>query len=91
MVPKHCSVRTKSHKIIHYYQFDEWELFDLSKDPAEKNNLLLKNESRDLELEMKELLQKTLAKVLEMMHLLRLCQKNGGAFTADQKLEMSES
>ena len=59
MVPKHCSVRTKSHKIIHYYQFDEWELFDLSKDPAEKNNLLLKNESRDLELEMKELLQKT--------------------------------
>ena len=39
MVPKHCSVRTKSHKIIHYYQFDEWELFDLETDPQETTNV----------------------------------------------------
>ena len=39
MVPKHYAIRSESHKLIHYYQFDEWEFFDLNKDPLEKNNL----------------------------------------------------
>ena len=28
-------VRTKTHKLIHYYEIGEWELFDLEKDPEE--------------------------------------------------------
>ena len=39
MVPKHYGIRTSSHKLIHYYQFNEWELFDLDKDPHENINL----------------------------------------------------
>ena len=39
MVARHYGVRTASLKLIHYYQFDEWELFDLAKDPEESINL----------------------------------------------------
>lgn len=38
-VPRHCGVRTKTHKLIHYYQLDAWELFDLVRDPREQNNV----------------------------------------------------
>lgn len=34
-VAKHYGVRTERHKLIHYYELDEWELFDLEKDPNE--------------------------------------------------------
>ena len=39
MVPRHYGIRTKRYKLIHYYQFDKWEFFDLQTDPGEKNNL----------------------------------------------------
>jgi arylsulfatase A-like enzyme len=39
MVPKHCGVRTKNLKLIHFYEFDEWEFYDLNSDPDESNNL----------------------------------------------------
>jgi len=35
MVRRHCGVRTATHKLIHFYQLGEWELFDLEKDPQE--------------------------------------------------------
>ncbi|MEZ5404482.1 MAG: sulfatase [Bryobacteraceae bacterium] len=36
----HRGVRTETHKLIHYYaEGDYWELFDLTKDPNELNNL----------------------------------------------------
>lgn len=35
MVPRHYGVRTHRHKLVHYYQRGEWELFDLEKDPDE--------------------------------------------------------
>lgn len=39
-VKRHYGVRTERHKLIHYYNdIDEWELFDLEKDPAEMRNL----------------------------------------------------
>lgn len=38
MVPKHCGVRTHRHKLIWFYQFDEWEFYDLEKDPEELHN-----------------------------------------------------
>ena len=34
-VARHFGVTTGAHKLIHFYHKDEWELFDLKKDPEE--------------------------------------------------------
>lgn len=40
MVKRHYGIRTKTHKLIHfYYDIDEWELYDLEKDPHELKNV----------------------------------------------------
>jgi arylsulfatase A-like enzyme len=39
MVKRHYGVRTQRYKLIHFYEVGEWELFDLSKDPHEMENL----------------------------------------------------
>lgn len=36
----HYGVRTQTHKLIYYWKKDRYELFDLTKDPLEQNNLL---------------------------------------------------
>jgi arylsulfatase A-like enzyme len=36
----HLGVRTETHKLIHYWKLDKYEMFDLTKDPLEQNNLL---------------------------------------------------
>jgi len=36
----HYGVRTATHKLIHYWRKDAWELFDLVTDPTEQHNLL---------------------------------------------------
>lgn len=39
-VKRHNGVRTDRYKLIHfYYDIDEWELYDLEKDPHEMNNV----------------------------------------------------
>lgn len=38
-VARHYGVHTERHKLIHYYENDEWELFDLEADPQDQNNL----------------------------------------------------
>lgn len=38
MVAKHNGVRTKRYKLIQFYQFGEWEFYDLEKDPDELQN-----------------------------------------------------
>ncbi len=39
-VKRHYGIRTNRYKLIHfYYDMDEWELFDLEKDPSEMNNV----------------------------------------------------
>lgn len=35
----HYGVRTKTHKLIHFWKQDQWELFDLVADPQEQHNL----------------------------------------------------
>ena len=35
----HYGVRTETHKLIHYWRQDQWEMYDLSKDPTEMHNL----------------------------------------------------
>ena len=39
MVAKHYGIRNERYKLIHYHQFDEWEFFDILKDPNEQKNL----------------------------------------------------
>ena len=39
MVPRHYGIRTQRHKLMHFYQFDEWEFYDLKEDPDELVNL----------------------------------------------------
>ena len=34
-VPRQYGVRTRQHKLVHYYEIGEWELFDLAADPNE--------------------------------------------------------
>jgi arylsulfatase A-like enzyme len=38
-VPRHCGVRTDRYKLIHYYDSDVWELFDLEHDPQEMKSV----------------------------------------------------
>ncbi len=38
-VERHYGVRTDRHKLIYYYDRDEWELFDLETDPQELNSV----------------------------------------------------
>jgi len=35
----HYGVRTRTHKLIHFWKKDQWELFDLTNDPFELHNL----------------------------------------------------
>ncbi|NGM63098.1 sulfatase [Sphingobacterium sp. SGG-5] len=40
MVKRHYGIRTTRYKLIHfYYDIDEWELYDLEKDPKEMRNV----------------------------------------------------
>ncbi|MDE0866047.1 MAG: sulfatase [Rubripirellula sp.] len=39
MVPRHYGVRSERYKLMRFYQFDEWEFYDLEKDPDELQNL----------------------------------------------------
>ena len=39
MVPRHYGIRTEDHKLMHFYEFDEWEFYDLKNDPDELVNL----------------------------------------------------
>jgi arylsulfatase A-like enzyme len=40
MAKRHYGVRTRRHKLIHFYHdIDAWELYDLEKDPRELRNV----------------------------------------------------
>ena len=39
MVPRHYGIRTQTHKLMKFYQFGEWEMYDLVKDPDELMNI----------------------------------------------------
>jgi len=38
MVARHNGIRNRRFKLMHFYQFDEWEFYDLEKDPDEQRN-----------------------------------------------------
>lgn len=39
-VLQHLGVRTERYKLIYFYTVNEWQLFDLLKDPSEQHNLI---------------------------------------------------
>ena len=62
MVPRHNGIRTNRYKLMHFYQFDEWEFYDLRSDPDEYNNLYgnpeYKNRVNRMKRELKGLVDK---------------------------------
>lgn len=48
MVRRHYGIRTSRYKLIHYYEIDEWELFDLEHDPDELNSVYADPEYTDI-------------------------------------------
>ena len=58
MVPRHYGIRTERYKLMHFYQFgDEWELYDLEKDPDEITNIYNKGRNAGLIEELKDQLR----------------------------------
>ena len=57
MVPKYYAIRSNRFKIIHYHQFNEWEFFNLEKDPTEQINCINKDFYEKEIGKMKELLK----------------------------------
>ena len=39
-MPRHEGVRDQRYKLISFYEFNEWEFYDLQEDPSELNNLI---------------------------------------------------
>ncbi|MDG1241797.1 MAG: sulfatase [Opitutae bacterium] len=39
MVPQHNGIRTERYKLMHFYEFNEWEFYDLKNDLEELHNL----------------------------------------------------
>ena len=58
MVPRHYGIRTNRYKLMHFYEFgDEWEMYDLKKDPDEVTNLYGKEEFLELQKSLKKRLK----------------------------------
>ena len=57
-VRRHYGVRTEKHKLIHFYNLDGWELYDLKKDPNELNSVYGKPEYAALTKELKSELER---------------------------------
>ena len=52
-VLKHLGVRGERYKLIYFYTVNEWELYDLQKDPAEQKNLIQSQQHKAVLLQMK--------------------------------------
>lgn len=59
MVARHNGIRTERFKLMHFYQFDEWEFYDLQEDPDELTNAyddpVYASVVADLKVQLKEL------------------------------------
>lgn len=52
-VARHYGVRTDRHKLVHFYDADQWELFDLQKDPRELTSVYGQADYADIHRELK--------------------------------------
>ncbi len=53
MVRRHYGARTDRYKLIHFYNLDEWELYDLEADPLEMTNIYAEPQYKSLVKELK--------------------------------------
>ena len=53
-VHPHYGIRTERYKLIHFYTIDEWERFDLEKDPQEMNSIYAEESSKQSVEELKK-------------------------------------
>ena len=56
-VQKHYGVRTERYKLIHFYDIEEWELYDLEKDPQEMRSVYSDPEYAEVVVDMKRKLE----------------------------------
>ena len=56
-MPRHEGIRDERYKLISFYEFNQWEFYDLENDPNELNNLFRKNQFKP---EIKRLQQRLL-------------------------------
>lgn len=57
-VQKHYGIRTNRYKLIHYYEIDEWELFDLYEDPDELDSIYTDETYSEIVSELKDELER---------------------------------
>ena len=57
MVARHHGIRTDRYKLIRYYQFDEWEFYDLQEDPDELANQYENSDYADIIAKLKKELE----------------------------------
>jgi len=57
-VRRHYGVRTKTHKLLHFYMLDEWEMYDLVNDPNELKSVYDDPEYAELQVELRNELTK---------------------------------
>ncbi|MCC5939236.1 MAG: sulfatase [Lunatimonas sp.] len=57
-VQKHEGVTSQRYKLMHFYELDEWEFYDLETDPLEMNNLYGQVEYTELVASMKDRLKR---------------------------------
>jgi arylsulfatase A-like enzyme len=69
-VKRHYGIATKEYKLMHfYYDVDQWELYDLKKDPSETNNVYDAPEYQDIVKHMKTKLRGTRKKYADSKEL----------------------
>ena len=56
MVPRHYGIRTERYKLMSFYQFGVWEMYDLQEDPDELTNIY-ETADKELVAEMKQKLE----------------------------------
>jgi arylsulfatase A-like enzyme len=54
----HYGIATETHKLIHFWKSDQWELYDLVKDPTEMHNLYAEPAAATLVAQLKEQLNR---------------------------------
>jgi len=58
-------IRTERYKLIYYYTINQWELFDLQKDPDEMDNLFLKG-GMEIKPDYKEVFNELLPELIKL-------------------------
>ena len=57
-VKPHLGIRTETHKLIHFYEDDVWELYDMRYDQKEINNIYGREGTEEITIELKEKLER---------------------------------